>query len=162
MAKEQYSFRCFHRTCKVLLTINKENIDKIIHKKENPENIEITYNTNSKEHYCIKNIKNTKLLNITTNKEEQEIIISLIKKNLDKSISCHKNNFKNNAIEISLNKIKNLLQKLRKEEYAIDEEFLLEFSKIRIAFLETDTRLKNLPFCFGERKILYYLLHYST
>ena len=31
---------------------------------------------------------------------------------------------------------------------------MLDLPKIRITFLETDTRLKNLPFCFGQHKII--------
>ena len=154
LAKKQFSYRCFHRACKVLLTINKENLQKIIYKKDYPKDVEITYKTNNKEHSCFKAIKHTTLLIITTNKEEEEIIISLIKKNLDKSISWHQNNFKNNAIEISFNRIKNLLQKIRQEEYALDDEFLFDLSKIRITLLETDTRLKNLLFYFGQHKII--------
>ena len=46
------------------------------------------------------------------------------------------------------------MQKIRQEEYALDDEFLFDLSKIRITLLETDTRLKNLLFYFGKHKII--------
>ena len=46
------------------------------------------------------------------------------------------------------------MQKIRQEEYALDDEFLFDLSKIRITLLETDTRLKNLLFYFGQHKII--------
>ena len=71
MANDHYSYRCFHRVCKVLFTINKGNLEIIIHKKEKPENTKITYNTKNKQNTYTKNIKNTNFLNITTNKEKK-------------------------------------------------------------------------------------------
>ena len=53
LVNDRYSYRCFHRACKVLITINKENLLKIIIKNDQ-KNERIEYSTNNTEHSCIK------------------------------------------------------------------------------------------------------------
>ena len=51
LTNNKFSYRCFHRNCKVLITIDKINLLKINNNKNN-ENNTIEYFTNNKEHIC--------------------------------------------------------------------------------------------------------------
>ena len=66
LKNQQYSYRCYHRSFKVLITINKENLLKIMN-KGNKENEKIEYNINKKEHSCEESI-------IYTNSEKFKLI----------------------------------------------------------------------------------------
>ena len=59
---------------------------------------------------------------------------SLIIQNLEKDLSFHINNLRNNNIYLKKNSVEWLLQKLREEKYPSDEIFLKDISKIKINF----------------------------
>ena len=138
LTNSQYSYRCYHRACKVFITIQKDQIDKILNKGNISNEEDIEYKTNKKEHTCQSIIKTTKLSEINTEKEEDELINKLIKNNLDKPCSWHQQNLLNNGIQISKIKIKNKLQNIRQQEYPKDDEYLLDLSKITISFSDID------------------------
>lgn len=86
LANEKYSYRCYHRNCKVLLTIDKNNLLKIINNtnKENHETIE--YNDNGKEHTCLKNSKVEEVKNIKTEAQSLDLAKSMINNQLEKPL----------------------------------------------------------------------------
>ena len=144
-----YSYRCYHRNCKVLITINKENLDKI--KNDN----KFEYTTNNKEHSC--NLNKPIIEDINNVNTENEIInlaTDLIKNQIDRSLTWHIENLNNNNIFLSKIKIKNILQKVREIKYDSDNDFLLNIANITIDFSKNDPKLKNLPFCFSYEKFI--------
>ena len=65
-------------------------------------------------------------------------------------MSFHINNFRNNNINYSDNKIKNLLQKIREYELPSNDEILYDISKIRINFDDFNNDKEGVPFCLSR------------
>lgn len=152
LVDEKYSYRCYHRSCKVLVTINKENLIKMINNNNSDSNETIEYTDNGKEHNCLKPTKTEEIKNIKTDIQTLELAKDLINQNIDKPVSWHINNFKNNNLIFTKFQIKNLLQEQRQLKYEPDNEFLLNIANINITFSNTDESLQILPFCFGYQK----------
>ena len=133
-----YSYRCYHRNCKVLITINKENLDKI--KRNNNLDHKFEYTTNNKEHSCnptkpiIEDVNN-----VSTENETINLATDLIKNQIDRSLTWHIENLNNNNIYLRKIKIKNILQKVREIKYDSDNDFLLNIANITIDFSKNDS-----------------------
>ena len=141
--------------CKVLITINIENWDKI--KRNNNNDNKFEYTTNNKEHSC--NLNKPIIEDINNVNTENEIInlaTDLIKNQIDRSLTWHIENLNNNNIFLSKIKIKikNILQKVREIKYDSDNDFLLNIANITIDFSKNEPELKNLPFCFSYEKFI--------
>ena len=80
--------------------------------------------------------------------------ISLIKQNLIESLEFHVRNFKNNNIEFSRNKIKNLLQKIREADIPKDQELLADLSKIKINYDDLNKNEEGVPFCLSKSEFI--------
>ena len=122
-----------------------ENASKIENKEEAVSDINFTCIGNHENHP-----KTDKLTENTdafkTEKENIEIAKKLIKNNLQMPLSFHIQNFNANKIKISHNKIKNMLQKIREENFPRDDVFLSNIELINIDLGE-DENLINLAFC---------------
>ena len=64
------------------------------------------------------------------------------------------NNFKNNNIDYSLNKIKNLLQFVREADILKDYIFLSNIKNISINFEGKDKNEDNVPYCLSKGEII--------
>ena len=153
LANDRFSYRCYHRKCKVLITIDKTNIIKIL-KNNNDNNLEIQYKTNDQKHICQDVIKTEKVNNIKTETESIELAKQFINQSLEKPLNWHLSNLKENGIILSKFQVKNILQKLREYKYPKDNEFLTDISKITISLSKSDKNLESLPFCFTDQKII--------
>ena len=145
LKKRLFSFRYYHRSYKVLLTIDKNNLKKLECKKD--DNQQVDYSTNNREHTCMKN-KNLfaeSSNNKITNNDEIELATNIIKNQLDKTLIWHIQNLENN-IHLTKTKIENILQNLRQLKYEDDTPFLLDITYIKIDFSKTDKDLIGLPF----------------
>ena len=153
LAKDRFSYRCYHRKCKVLITIDKTNIIKILN-NNNENNLEIQYKTNDQKHICQDIIKTEKVNNIKTETKSIELAKQFINQSLEKPLNWHLSNLKENGILLSKFQVKNILQKLREYKYPKDNEFLTDISKITISLSKSDKNLESLPFCFTDQKII--------
>ena len=130
LANNNFSYRCKSRKCGVLITIDADNLKKIIN---NSLIGELEYKTVSKkEHTCDKPTNKIELSNVQTGTEMMKLAEQLIKQNLDKSMSWHYNNLIKNQIDISKNQVKRILENQREINYPKDESYLLDISKITI------------------------------
>lgn len=86
--------------------------------------------------------------------EIEFLAISLIKQNLTESLEFHVKNFKNNNIEFSSNKIKNLLQKIREADIPKGQEILADLSKIKIIFDNINKNEEGVPFCLCKGEFI--------
>ena len=113
---KNFIYRCIHR--KAQITIDKENILKILAKNENSS---IEYKEGKNKHTCEnkkrEEKKEIKANLILSSNEINELGIKLIKQHLDKPLFFHLDNLKNNNIPFAKNKIKNLLEKYRDESF---------------------------------------------
>ena len=73
----------------------------------------------------------------------------MILQNLNKPLTFHLNNLRNNNIVLKNNIIKNLLQKLREETYPIDNEYLNNIINETIDLDINNPELNKLPFCLS-------------
>jgi len=152
LANNNFSYRCKTRKCGVLITIDATNLRKIIN---NSSKGELEYKTVSKkEHICDKPTNIIELSNVKTGSEMIKLAEQLIKQNLDKSMTWHYNNLVKNQINISKNQVKRILENQREINYPKDDTYLLDISKITIAFSKTNVELQNIPFCFSNNIIL--------
>ena len=85
-------------------------------------------------------------INHRTKKELEKNDSILIKQNLHLKPIWHKNNLKNNNINLPLTKIRNILYLLREEIFPDELYILNDISKITID-LGNEENMKNLPFC---------------
>ena len=157
--KSGFSYRCkFKSLCNFTMTIDSENLDIIIKQESKPIKFKKT-SIKYPNHTC--KIKENSKSNLDNNTLDNNIItenISYTKKELYKTASIlikqnlhlkplwHKNNLKNNNIDLSLNKIRNILYSLREEKFPDELYILNDISKITINLGNEENR-KNLPFC---------------
>ena len=140
----EYSYRCKVRKCGVIISIDKNNLEKII---KGEQNTKIEYKkVSNKDHICNKNNIITSSNNVQSSNHLNDLAENLIRQNLEKSLLWHHENLKNNNLNMSQNQIKKLLQKLREEYYPNDDSFLLDICNIRITFNDNNELLKNIPF----------------
>ena len=91
LANNNFSYRCKARKCGVLITIDADNLKKIIN---NSLIGELEYKTVSKkEHTCDKPTNKIELSNVKTGTEMMKLTEQLIKQNIDKSMSWHYKTF---------------------------------------------------------------------
>ena len=145
-----FIYRCFHRICKCYIKITKEEIDSLssIDKKK-----QISFKLFNKHNHKDK-ISVIDSKNVSTEKELEILAISLIKQNLTESLEFHVRNFKNNNIEFSRNKIKNLLQKIREADIPKDQELLADLSKIKINYDDLNKNEEGVPFCLSKSEFI--------
>ena len=151
LAKEKYSYLCYHWNCKVLITIDKNNLLKIISNQNKESEETILLINNGKDHTCIKNsIEEVK--NIKTEAHNIDLDKNLINNKFEKSLLWHISNLK--SLILTKIQIKDLLQEQRKLRYEPDHEFLLNISNINISFSKTDALFQNLSICFSYQKFV--------
>ena len=108
-----------------------------------------------KEHKC----KEEKNIIEVSNKNKKEIndkrmlARSLIMQNLDRDLSHHVQNLRNNNIHLKKNSIKWLLQKAREEKYPTNEEFLKDISQIVITY-EPNPNMENLTIFYKYTNLI--------
>ena len=111
LANNKYSYRCKHRSCKTLLTISKEEVQKISKKEENQD---IKYSINKEHTYSItkinKEIKSQHCIKDTELYKKGKSIIDI---NLDKPLNWHIKNLIANGINLKKKKIEDILYKDR-------------------------------------------------
>ena len=103
-ANNRYVYRCRTRKCGFLILLDKDNLEKIINKKEN-ESIEFT-KLSKKEHTCRENKVSIPINEIMTVNENIKLAEDLIRKNLEKPEDWHYQNLINNNCQLSKIKIK--------------------------------------------------------
>lgn len=152
LAKDNISYRCKNRSCGTHLTISKEELKKFNDNKD-IKNINFSIN---KEHICNKKIinKTAKIEDISTETEIYKKAKFLIELNLEKPLNWHIKNLIDNNISLKRKKIENILYNERADKYPADNEYLYFLENITITLNETNDELKNLPFCYGDYKII--------
>ena len=121
LANNNFSYRCKSRKCGVLITIDADNLRKIIN---NSSIGELEYKTVSKkEHICDKPTNKIELSSVQTDTEMMILAGQLVKQNLDKSLSWHYNNLIKNQINISKNQVKRILENQREINYPKDDAY---------------------------------------
>ena len=143
---EKFSYRCFHRKCPVLLTITRNEINKIMNNTSSEGiKIECINDHNMNIH---KNIK-TDIINtneVTLSQTNNNIAETLIISSIDKPLEWHITNLEANHIELTKNQIKYLLYKNRNELFPNDKEFIYDITDITINLDEDNTN--KLQFCW--------------
>ena len=150
LVNDNLSYRCIHRKCGTLLTISKEEVNKL---KNKEQNININYTIN-KEHSC-----SITKINKETNANECILDIELYKKektildmNLDKPLNWHVKNLIEYNINLKKKKIQNILYTGKADKYPTDDLLLESIENIKITLDENNEELVGLPFCYGEYK----------
>ena len=139
-SNKNYAYRCRNRKCGVIISINENNLLKII-KNNIIEDIEYQI-VSKKEHTCNKNTEIISNKFINTNSDMYQLAPDLIKNNIDKTLEWHEQNLKDNNITITKNQIKTILQKFRDINYPKNDLYLQDISKIRITFSKTNKSRK--------------------
>lgn len=162
LKNKNYSFRCKNRlSCKIIIKVSEEEILKYI--KKNDYEIKYEISSEQKSHTCktakineekdninTKEKSNEKNTNLKLQKERAKILIF---SNLNKSLSFHYENLKNNDIFLSKNQIKRILQKLREAKFPNDIEYLKDISQIKITF-ENIPNMENVNLCYKFTNII--------
>ena len=146
------SYRCINRKCNASLKISLEDAKKIENKEEGISEIDFTVVGNHDAHKSEKKFSES-TDKIKTEKENLELAKKLIKNNLQMPLSFHIQNLNTNKIIISNNKLKNLLQSLREENFPKDDIFIRNIDLIKIDLGDTDI-LKNLNFCLYKEDFI--------
>lgn len=147
------SYRCMHRKCNASLKISIENAKKIYSKKdEELSSIQFTLVGEHSNHPSENKIED-KSNSIKTEKELLDLAKKLIKNKLKQPLSFHIQNLDNNKINISRNKIKNILQSLREEYFPKDVDFLEHIELIKIDLGDSE-ETKNLIYCPGKESFI--------
>ena len=148
LKNDKLSYRCKSKNCGVLLTISKEELNKL----NNNSGIEIYYDLN-KKHICYGIINKTiNVKDIITDHIEKGRV--LINASLDKPLNWHINNLIDYNIKLTVEQIKDILYAEIDKRYQSDNVCLNNINNITISFDDNDTTLKDLPFCYEVKKIL--------
>ena len=148
LKNDKLSYRCRSKNCGVLLTISKEELNKL----NNNSGIEIYYDLN-KKHICYGIINKTiNVKDVITDHIEKGRV--LINASLDKPLSWHINNLIDYNIKLTVDQIKDILYAEIDKRYQSDNVCLNNINNITISFDDNDTSLKDLPFCYTVKKIL--------
>ena len=151
LINDYYTYRCTHRNkCKIVIKISKTEL------KEYNNNVqeEIKFEITSKEkiHTC-----SEKIIKVEKSKEvidkKKALASALIMASINKSLSFHISNLKNNNIYLSKNQTKRLLQKIRENRYPPDDIFLKDISNIKIT-LDNESELKDINMCYKYAKLI--------
>ena len=153
-ANGDLSYRCPQRqTCKIIIRIKEEDLKS----KYNKEGAKLDYKIVStvQEHTCNKK-DNSSIINaeMDTLGNIKNLATALIKQNINKKLSFHINMLNQAKIPLTKKQTKYLLQKLREEHQPSDDEYLKELGNIKIDLEDNIAELKNLPFFFGQEKIV--------
>lgn len=147
-----FTYRCIHRTCNCYIKISKEQIDLISDKNKNGN---IIYNIlNKHEHNIKEEIKITDKGNTRTVKEEEKLVISLIKQHIIQPLEFHIKNFDFNHIKYSYYHIKNLLQNVREADIPNNDIILSNIGNIKINFKLNDNPEDDVPFCLCKGEFI--------
>ena len=90
---------------------------------------------------------------IKSEKDNFELAKKLIENNLQMPLSFHIQNLNTNKITLSNNKLKNLLQSLREEDFPKDDIFIRNIDVIKIDLGNTEI-LNNLNFCLYKEDFI--------
>ena len=111
-----YSYRCTHQLkCKIVIKIKKDELIK--YNKNQSEEITYEITSTDKQYICNENKKEILKEKVTTknNTFKKELAKALILASINKPLSFHYSNLRNNKITLSKNQTKRLLQKLEKK-----------------------------------------------
>lgn len=159
LRNNRFSYRCRKRTCGVLLTIDKSELDKL--KYGGSTDI---YYCISKEHNCVEpETKSKEEESVLTerdlyNKGKSSILIAV-----DKPLAWHVKNLNELGITMTTEQIKNILRYEREKKFPYDTQFLYSLNNItitldcvNIGMTASDDNIlaKNLPFCYNINKVL--------
>ena len=140
-----FTYRCQKLDCKIPISINRENLNKI-NNKSIKDTIEYIM---KKEHKCIL-LDNTKVEKIENCDSEKELIKraeNLIKLNPLKPLSYHMNILNEQNIILGKEKINRIITKIRNSIYPQDSDFIKNINLIQITFDQSIENAKNIPFC---------------
>ena len=146
-------YRCkFANSCKVYISIDLENITKLL-SNEFDENTVIYYKyNNDQEHTCEPKKEITLKKNIYKNDDKLNALNEIIKSNPLKTLGNIKQELSEKNIYISDNIIKNYLEKIRKENFISDNEYVNLLCKETINFQINGKTISENLFC-GSKKI---------
>jgi len=159
LRNNRFSYRCKKRTCGVLLTIEKTELDKLKY----GGSTEIYYCV-SKEHNCIEpECKTVEQESILTERDLYNKGKSSILMAIDKPLSWHVKNLGELGITMTTEQIKNILRYEREKKFPYDTQFLYNINNIQITLDCVNIGMKandeailakNLPFCYNLNKVL--------
>ena len=150
LKNNRFSYRCRCKKCATHLTIEKNELDKILYGGSN----EITYYLN-REHICGDGNENTnntskKIVKLTDRdiylKGKQTVLNSV-----NKPLYWHVKNIKDSGFNLSVEQILNILRYEREKKFPYDNQFLYNINSITLTL---DNIIKNIPFCFGVNKLI--------
>ena len=152
LSSGKLSYRCKFRTkCSVIMNIQKDSLKKFLSKEI--DSLEIIFPGKAKGEHTCKGIKelaqNKESANageIMTERETQNLAISIMKNIIEKPFSFHKTALQNANINLKDTWIKNQLQKLREDKFPSNELYLSNIANI-IIDLGKREKLKDLNFC---------------
>ena len=155
--KKGYCYRCVNRaSCKLTILIEEAEYKKIMENNKS-ENIKYTINSKQQEHTCIeKKIIEINKEKVRTAKDELNLAITLIKANIDKTPNFHINNLRNNNINWSNNKIRNLVYRVQEEEYPSNKIFInyVQYAKVNLGEINSDSN----SYFICPKQIIFYNL----
>lgn len=158
LINQNYTYRCKKRkNCGFVIKIKKQNQKSTY---DNTYIIKYEVTGKTKEHQCIENTNTDKKDLEVKNKDINELkyekykIKILLVNSLDKPLSFHLMNLKNNNIILKPNHVKHLFQKYRELTYPSDTKFLIDISKIKITLDESNINTKDLSMCYSYNNII--------
>ena len=147
----KYRYRCIHRTCGCFIKISEEEVKKL---KSGSQDKDINYEMFNQHSHKGTEITTIKANEIKTVEQIDNLAIMLIKQNITAPLDFHVKNFKNNNIDYSYNKIKNLLQKIRELEIPDNNEILANINNITINFNNNNKSEDEVPFCLSKGEFI--------
>ena len=141
-----FTYRCQKYSCRVPINITRDNLNKIINKNNNNNDIEYVL---KKEHKC-KSENEKKTESINNCDTEEEIIKkakSIIRLNPLKSLTYQQDKLHENYIFLEDVKTNQIIRNIRNMIYPIDAEYLNTINSITITFDEKVSKAANVPFC---------------
>ena len=157
LKNDYYTYRCKYRSkCGFVLKISRTELIKYKEGKDISE-IQFEFTSKIKNHTCLNDneaIKSDDKKKILLKVNNKDIIKSLIITNIDKNISFHVENLKNNNIILKKNHVKYLLQKYRENKFSSDDKYLKNISDIVITYDTNVADMINIPMCFCYKNFL--------
>ena len=142
--ENKFSYRCKKFICRIPITIDRLNLNKIT----NPNNKEEIKYIIKKNHKCDKKDE-VKIENPEKCSSEEDLInkaIDIIKLNPLEALTYQKAKLESEKIFLNDEKIKRLMYQIRNDLYIKDEEILKYINHITITFDSKVTNAKNIPF----------------
>ena len=158
LRNDYYTYRFKYRSkYGVSLKISRTELIKYKEGKDISE-IQFEFTSKIKNHTCLNDKEAIKSddrnENIVIKVNNKNIKKSLIITNIDKNISFHVENLKNNNIILKKNHIKYLLQKYRESKFPSDDKYLKNISDIVITYDTNVADMINIPSCYCYKNFL--------